>query len=105
MSTFTPHKPPVKPQTSINWAGQPYSPEKGESYHGDVTPPKPLKVKEVKVKVPMTEERKEKLRLAMAHARNIMRMRREERARDTQSTVPPSKGLSSKALAEDDTTG
>jgi hypothetical protein len=83
MSTFSPHKPPVKPQTQLDWTGHPYSPEKGESYHGGAAPSKPHKEKVIKVKVPLSPERKEKLRQAMAYARACMAAKRNAaRAKD-----------------------
>jgi hypothetical protein len=79
------------PQVAINWSGQPYRPDLGESYYGDVAR-EGLRKANAKLKgVPMTPERKEQLRAAMRYARECMAIKRKKRrAMDIKSIVPPS---------------
>ena len=81
-----------KSETLLDWAGNPYSPSRGEAYGGKPEhwpPAERLKgAREKLAKTPMTEERRSALRAAMAYARS--KRRGGPRTADSKSAVSPS---------------
>ena len=85
-----------QPETQLDWCGRPYRPKDGEGYGGrpeHFSQAEKLKhARAVLAKQPVSEERKQRMREAMAHARSVWQARRRKRkkATDKQSVVPPS---------------
>lgn len=71
-------KPSPKPAKQLNYAGQPYDPERGETYGGlpEFQPDKPLPTEQKHKAKVYTSEQRIMMRKRMAHARAVRDSRR-----------------------------